>query len=366
MSLVSPDATADLAPRLRAAVTRVVVYPVWAVLVVVAVPFVLGLEVPLTLQYVPLVASAVVFGMPHGAVDHLVPRRLSAVSTRRSVAVVVVLYAALGGLYLAWWFLAPLSAAVFYVLLTWAHWGQGDVFLLGAVGDDSLQYPRSLPHRLSTLVVRGAMPMAVPLVSGTEQYRAVVENFVEPFGGSVAAVAVLFDPGTVRLLAAALVGLTVLTLARGAVVRRSAAGVDPLATAGPVAVVLDRGVRIDAAELGVLWLFFLAVPPILAVGLYFCLWHSLRHVVRLVAADAPAAADLATGDLRRAFGRFARQAAPLTAVALAMVGGLYLLVPTPPGELSELVGLYLVLVAVLTLPHVVVVAWMDRVQGVWR
>jgi len=368
---------------LRAAVRRVAVYPAWLLFAGAAVPFLAGVELPLPWQYVPLVASAVLFGMPHGAVDHLVPRRLSAVGPRRSVAAVVVLYAVLGGVYLAWWFVAPVSAAVVFVLLTWVHWGQGDVYLLRVVVDDPLAYPRSTPHRLATLVVRGAMPMAVPLVAATAQYRRVVADFVAPFGGDVSAVAWLFAPGTTRLLGVVLAALTLLTLLRGLVVRRATPadddtaadsrpdGSEPLATLGPVALVADRAVRIDAVELGLLWLFFWVVPPILAVGLYFCLWHALRHVVRLIAAETPGSEALQSGDHATAFGRFARQAAPLTAVALAMVGGLYALVPAAPaapaevGEVGEVVGLYLVLIAVLTLPHVVVVGWMDRAQGVW-
>jgi hypothetical protein len=260
------------------------------------------------------------------------------------------------------------SAAVFFVVMTWVHWGQGDVYLLGAVADGPLAYPRSVPHRLSTLVIRGAMPMAVPLVSGTDQYRQVVANFVTPFGGSVESIAWVFDPATTGAVGLALAAMTLLTLARGLVVRRRAVtdtSVPVLGTVGPVAVVADRGVRIDAVELAVLWAFFWVVPPVLAVGLYFCLWHALRHVARLIAAEGPGARALSERRYQAAFARFGRQAAPLTAVALAMLGGLYVLVPTPPGELGELVGLYLVLIAVLTLPHVVVVAWMDREQGVW-
>ena len=365
---------------LRAAVRRVAVYPAWLLFAGVVVPFLAGVELPLPWQYVPLVASAVLFGMPHGAADHLVPRRLSAVGPRRSVAAVVVLYAVLGGVYLAWWFVAPVSAAVVFVLLTWVHWGQGDVYLLRVVADDPFAYPRSTPHRIATLVVRGAMPMAVPLVAATAQYRRVVADFVAPFDGDVSAVAWLFAPGTTRLLGVVLAALTLLTLLRGLVVRRATPadddtaadsrpdGSEPLAMLGPVALVADRAVRIDAVELGLLWLFFWVVPPILAVGLYFCLWHALRHVVRLIAAETPGSEALQSGDHATAFGRFARQAAPLTAVALAMVGGLYALVPAAPaevGELGEVVGLYLVLIAVLTLPHVVVVGWMDRAQGVW-
>jgi len=45
--------------------------------------------------------------------------------------------------------------------------------------------------------------------------------------------------------------------------------------------------------------------------------------------------------------------------------GLALLVPNPPETVPEWVGLYLVFIAVVTLPHVVVVTIMDGEQGVW-
>ena len=48
-----------------------------------------------------------------------------------------------------------------------------------------------------------------------------------------------------------------------------------------------------------------------------------------------------------------------------MCAGLYALVPRPPGDLAGLVALYLVLIAVLTVPHVAVVTWMDHREGVW-
>jgi hypothetical protein len=56
----------------------------------------------------------------------------------------------------------------------------------------------------------------------------------------------------------------------------------------------------------------------------------------------------------------------LTAVSLGLLGGLYLIVPVQPASGAETVGLYLVLISVLTLPHVLVVSYMDRVEGVWR
>jgi Brp/Blh family beta-carotene 15,15'-monooxygenase len=116
---------------------------------------------------------------------------------------------------------------------------------------------------------------------------------------------------------------------------------------------------------GLLWAFFAVVPPVLAVGVYFTAWHSLRHVARLVGADADAAAAVRAGDVGTALARFARDAAPMTVLALGVFAALAVLVPGSLGGRDALLALYLVGIALVTLPHVAVVAYMDRVEGVW-
>jgi hypothetical protein len=53
-------------------------------------------------------------------------------------------------------------------------------------------------------------------------------------------------------------------------------------------------------------------------------------------------------------------------VALALLAGLYLLTPGSVQGLTGFLALYLVLISVLTLPHVVIVGLMDLRQGLWR
>jgi Brp/Blh family beta-carotene 15,15'-monooxygenase len=349
----APSGESAVGPRMQSAIRASAVRPLWVVLAVVAVPFLLGLELPLWAQYVPLVASGLVFGIPHGAVDHLVPARVAGGSAIRSALGVGVLYLLVGGGYLLAWFLAPVAAAVAFVLLTWFHWGQGDVYLLSAATGG--RYPRSTAHRASTLLVRGAMPMAVPLVAFPDQYRRVVANLVGLFGGDTAAIAVAFRPATGLALGVLVGGLVAATLLRGAFVR----------TGDGIELALDDAFRVDATETVLLVGFFLVVPPVLAVGLYFCLWHSVRHVVRLLAVDPVGATALRERQFGRALRRFGRDAAPLTAVALALLAVVYPLVPRAPTGVGDGVALYLVLIAGLTLPHVVVVTWMDHRQGVW-
>jgi hypothetical protein len=54
-----------------------------------------------------------------------------------------------------------------------------------------------------------------------------------------------------------------------------------------------------------------------------------------------------------------------TVLALGLVGALWVAVPAPVATLAGGIGLYLVAIAVLTLPHTAVVVVLDREQGVW-
>ncbi|ESS06423.1 MAG: beta-carotene 15,15''-monooxygenase, Brp/Blh family [uncultured archaeon A07HB70] len=345
-----------VAPAARRTLTRTVVRPSWlalgAVALAAAAGSAVGADLPTVVVYAPFALSVVVLGLPHGAVDHLVPGRLGDGVTVRSVLWVALVYAALMAAYAAAWFVVPTASFVFFVALTLFHWGQGDVYALLAL-DDAEHLPTTAERGLA-LLVRGGLPMLAPLVAFPGRYREVALAAVSLFGADAAALAPLFSP-TGRLAAAGgLFALSVLGLVAGGLRVRAGAPRTPL--------------LVDAGEVALLWVYFAVVPPILAVGVYFCLWHALRHVARLLVVSDEASDALAAGDAAAALGRFARDAAPLTAVSLLLFAGLWVAVPNAPGagDRAGLLGLYLVGIAVLTLPHVVVVTWMDHRQGVWR
>jgi Brp/Blh family beta-carotene 15,15'-monooxygenase len=327
---------------------RVVLAPGWVAVALVAVPALVAPEIPLALQYLPLVASVLVLGLPHGAVDHLaVARTRGQRPDRRAIARVFALYGIVGGAYAVLWFLAPAAAFVLFILVTWFHWGQGDLWVLEQVVE--ADYPDTRSQRLATVAVRGGLPMLVPLLAFPDWYRQVAVDLVGLFApGAVGALTWVFR-ADVRLALAVVYGLLLVgTL-----------------TVGYLRAESIRPWRLDAGETLGLVAFFTVVPPVLAIGVYFCLWHSLRHVGRLLLVDDKAAAALGSRDPRTAFARFARDAAPLTLASLALLAGLYVLVPNPPASIPEWVGLYLVFIAVVTLPHVVVVTVMDYEQRVW-
>jgi Brp/Blh family beta-carotene 15,15'-monooxygenase len=327
---------------------RATLWPSWAGIGVVAVAFSLGVSLPGWLRYLPLLASVALIGLPHGAVDHFaVPRARGEEASPRWYARVGLLYLLAGGAYAVLWFLAPGLSVVLFIAMTWAHWGQGDLWpLLSVAGVDHL---RSRAQRFGTLLVRGGLPMLVPLWFFPGRYRAVVDAIVGRFGFPGGALDLFFEPAVRFGVVGGLAALSVVTVA-----------------AGYLRADERRDWAVDGGETALLWWFFAVVPPVFAIGVYFTVWHSLRHVGRLVATDPAGRAALAAERPTAAFGQFAREATPLTLLSLIVLAGLYAAVPDPPADVGEFVGLYLVFIAVLTLPHVVVVALMDAEQDVWR
>ena len=327
---------------------RLTILPGWLVLGMTIPIFLLGVSVPLRYQFLPLVASVVVFGLPHGAVDHLTPSRARGRrATLRAMGAVGLLYAVLMAVYGVVWFLFPVAAFAFFILMTWVHWGQGEIHALATIADVShLGTPM---HRGTVALGRGALPMLVPLLAFPEQYRFVAETLVGLFASpDLGALTVAFTVRG-RIVVAVLVGVLLLVSLTLSYLRR----------------VDDREWVLEAGEVGLLVAFFATVPPILAVGLYFSFWHALRHVGRLLALDPGARDALEQGYLAGALARFFRDATPLTVAALGIVAASTLVVPTTPVGLADMVGLYLVVIAVLTLPHVAIVTWLDSEQSVW-
>jgi Brp/Blh family beta-carotene 15,15'-monooxygenase len=189
--------------------------------------------------------------------------------------------------------------------------------------------------------------MLVPLLFFPDAYRGVADAAAGLFGADAASLSGAFSPAFRFGAGAALAAV---------------AGVFLLRAAGDLAAG-RRALLPVALETFLLCAFFAVVPPVLAVGLYFTLWHAPRHVARLMLLARAGARYLGVGRPVRALARFAVEAAPLTVLALALLVGLLLAVPRPAGDPGSLLALYLVLVSALTLPHASLVAYMDWRQG---
>lgn len=305
---------------------------------------VLALAAPGAVQvalFWPLLASLLVFGLPHGAVDHNVPARLGAPSVRNPLLAGYVALTAAG---LALWWISPTAALALFLAAAVVHWGLGDLwFALNVSG--RARFGRRW-HVVAFVAARGLVPVLLPLLIYPQ---AAAEGTGAILGAVGAGDAGWAPAGLWRLAGLLLVG--------GAVAAAIGASVlDHRASESP------RAGRIDTAEIVLLVLTMLVVPPIFAVGVYFIAWHAPRHIARLMTTSPAQAELIAAGRLPAAVLAWHREAAPLTAVSLAGLGLLAALVWQVPAEAGAVTGIGLAFIAALTLPHALVVAWMDRVE----
>lgn len=283
-------------------------------------------------MYVPLLLSVVLLGLPHGALDHLVPTRLgwAWAQSLRPVLLYNLLYAGLSALLLLAWPTLPVLAFWSFLVASLLHWGQGDLHFLEASLGRTRTGWWSAPL---TVIARGSLPILVPLLVFPDWFQRLLIGAASIFGS--AAPNGLLPAGWSSWLTAGLIFALV-----GYLLDTLKSSPKPL---------------LELSEAGLLLLLFTTVPPPLAIGSYFTLWHSWRHLGRLRALFS------STGDAGSAveIGRFALLFVPITLLALLLLGGLYAWAAPRIDDLERFAALYLALIAALTAPHALLVALMD-------
>lgn len=275
--------------------------------------------------WLPLVVG-LALGLPHGAVDHLLPARRHG-GTLLRIAVTALIYAAVAALaYLAFRAAPPWGLALFIALSVW-HFGTGET----AFDDERSGRPvRTSPF--SALII-GLLVLVVPLVRG-----------------SVTGL----DRTGVRAVTAAVLGRPVPGIAVGWV---GAVVLGLLVAATVLAILNWRGDRRPRAiDLALLAALATLTPPAVAFGVFFGCWHGLRHTARLISSDPRNRTDLAAGHLTRPMARFFTAAALPTVAVLAAV----LLLARATSSWVTLTAAMLPVLAALTVPHTAVVTWLDR------
>ncbi|MGY1697026.1 Brp/Blh family beta-carotene 15,15'-dioxygenase [Geodermatophilus sp. SYSU D00814] len=307
-----PAATTPFAAPARAATA----VSLGAALAVVAVEGTVGWG---NLAWVPLVAGLLA-GLPHGAADHLVPaHRLGWRPPRTALfALGYALVAALAWLVFA---AAPGPGLLVFVALSVWHFGTGET----AFAD--LRAGREVRRQAPASLVLGGLVLLVPLARGADEAAPVLAAVV---------------PGSEGVIPPAVVtGVLAVVLPAG----------------GALAVErLLAGRWLEAAEVAVLLTLVVVAPPFAAFGVWFGCWHSVRHLARVLADDPAGAGDLAAGRLGRPLRRFAAAAALPTLIALAVLAALW----SAAGGWRGFLATDLPVLAALTLPHALVVGWLDR------
>jgi len=287
--------------------------------------------------YLPLLLSFVLFGLSHGAVDHLVLLGLARKALKTGPLLLVISgYLALSVAVVGFWKAAPTVAVFGFLLLTIYHWGQGDLAFDRLYRPSLWLETSSASHGIFALL-RGIIPIGLPFVAFPREANAFVEACTALFSSVPVPGLPLIRTGFL-LLICVLGTLHVLTQLLA--FRRSR-------KVGHLHVLLES-IALTA--------FFVVVPPLVAIGWYFCGWHSFRHVLRLCTYE-PQRPD---GQPRIRFARFFLQAAPFTVAAIGLTAILLLLVGDFGAPNVSWLATSLVAISAFTVPHACVVEWMDR------
>lgn len=260
-------------------------------------------------------SSAVILGVPHGACDPWVPGWVQQKPSRLPFLFwFFVFYLALSFLYLLVWKAAPFPATVFFLLLTVWHWGTADASLL---------FPPGL-RWLCFGLGRGLWVLLTPFAFHTQEAWYVVLLMAPEAGPAPSPV----------FFQSLLVLPFLLTLA-------------------------CRPGKVEWGETGLLLLLLALTPPLVGVGTYFVGFHAWRHLLRLAEIRDRLQPQVAPKVWIASLSRLLLFAVPLTIATLAMLPALPGFLGLHPKILDQWVGAYLVLLAVLTLPHAILVGWMD-------
>ena len=298
----------------------------------------LAAEPAATSLALPIAVVGGLLGLPHGAVDHLLPRWLesgrrpgSAPSSRFSRSRIlresgfVLLYVISAAAASAALILAPTPTLTAFLVLSAAHFGWGEVVTGAERGERAAHVgPDSLLVALAFgLVTVGLLVWGHP--DSTDPYLRAMSPVVAD------AVAASRGVGVALTMTSVVVALMVLSAQRR---------------------------TLDAAELALLTAVFVVCPPLAAFGVYFGLWHAVRYSGRLL--------DLVRADHGRserpdtgwgpACSHLARLSGWPTAVALAGIVAIWAL-----RDVASLQAVVSVLLAV-TFPHAAVVARLDQRQ----
>lgn len=282
----------------------------------------------------PIALTGAVLGVPHGAVDHLVPWWWGP-STRPvrhpigSIAAFAVGYASVAATALAAFFVAPSLMLVAFLVLSTIHFGRGEVVTAAERRGAPAPGPR---REWAETAAYGAAVVGLLLWAHPESVLPHL-YWVSPWLASAT------TDGRFAGLAC-----TTLSVALG------------------LSALLRAGHRREAWELALIVVAFSVAPPLAAFGVYFGLWHAVRHTGRLLdlahSRTAPPSVTVGSTtsvpDWRRAAHHVARAAAAPTLVALFVMTVLW-----SERNLASLQAEVAVLLA-LTFPHAAVVWALDH------
>ena len=270
---------------------------------------------------ISLAVIALIIGIPHGALDHLVtlPKDKPA-----KMALFVIIYVLIA--VAAVWAILQWNVLGFQlvVIMSAAHFGIGDAAFIAESERLNNGVSKSLTDRLIYALPAGLLPVFVPLTSDlTNSALAEVNPQLINWAGS--------NSNLIHLLVLLIAASSLFIL------------------------ILKRDDK-SAMDLALLAALSILTPPLVAFAIYFGLWHALRHTARLTLNLSKSEIAYQNNEPKRAFINAVIPGIP------ALIGTFIVaavLATTNPDN-SRLLWSILVVIWALTVPHMMVTAKLDK------
>jgi len=270
---------------------------------------------------ISLAVIALIIGIPHGALDHLVTLPKGQPTKMAFFVLIYVLIAVAAVWAILRWNVLGFQLVV---IMSAAHFGIGDAAFIAESERLNNRASKSLIDRLIYALPAGLLPVFVPLSSDlTNSALAEVNPKLINWAGS----STNFIHLLVLLIAAS--SLFVLVLKRD-----------------------DK----SASDLALLAALSMLTPPLVAFAIYFGLWHALRHTARLTLNLNGSEIAYQSNEPKRAFINAVLPGTP------ALIGTFIvaaILAAANPDN-SRLLWSILVVIWALTVPHMMVTAKLDK------
>lgn len=288
--------------------------------IVIAAQLVLG-EIPLSMQLV-IAMIALLVGIPHGAIDHLIT--IPRTSHRKFFAYIVgyVLIAILSGWAIATWNLLGFQIVV---VMSALHFGFGDA----AYRNEETVYLKEDKYPFwvesAYAIPAGFLPVVLPLtdsrtLDALERIQPTLINWAGSNSNAIRSYTLVLGVACILLL------------------------------------IVTRYYS-HALDLALLALLAITAPPLIAFAIYFGFWHAIRHTARLVPKLDSAK-------------KYLEEENPLRAIAAAVIPGLYaiagtfilalgLMIANPDKFSSSMLWSTLVIIWALTVPHMATTSRFD-------
>ena len=316
------------------------------------------------IQWLPWLLSIFIFGLSHGGIDHQVPPLLGTATMKgKSLVTFIAWYLAMMIVVLLTWGLNPDLALIFFLVMSAYHFGQGDLYWSSNFGLNRAFRARNhrarkiLPWFQATfLISRGSIAAILPFIIFPEKFNEITQHLASQLTG----LRIQRWEGASSLRYVLISAISVLVLSQIMISIKLA--YESYITSDVVAV---RAAIIEILETGLLLILFSSAPPILAIGTYFLGWHAPRHVVRLMLITEPMRSLMLEGRYGQSLVVFHRRALPLTLAAAGLLLFLFALFSRYEFSAAQVLTTAFLFVSAITLPHFIIVLWMDVKQKSW-